>query len=240
MAGVSFLYGTFNDEPVFFIGSPNPDGYIYFTDRFLMRGLPGAYIEGTEWVYVEKAIDYYHSQRWVPIMGYKMKHLDFNPGSIVGGGGSSASDGNVESAVKWAIDIAKDNSHGYDQITRDGGVDYDCSSLVSTAFRQAGFDIPMPSPSTWTMQEAFEVAGFTWHAGNPSADELLRGDIVLDIDAHVELYIGEQQLVGACINEFGGIYYGQPGDQTGNEIRVGGYYRGSGSIYWDGFLRWEG
>lgn len=42
--------------------------------------------------------------------------------------------------------------------------------------------------------------------------------------------------MGAHINEFGGIYYGQPGDQTGNEISVGPYYRGS----WNGALRWNG
>lgn len=240
MAGVSFLYGTFNDEPVFYIGSPQPDGYIYFQDRFMFRGLPGKYIEGTDWVYVEKAVDYYHSQRWMPITGFKLAHIDFDPGKIVGGGGSTAPTDGVEGAVVWAIEIANDDSHGYDQITRDGGVDYDCSSLVSTAFRQAGFDIPLPSPSTWTMRDAFEAVGFVWHPGNPEASDLIRGDIVLDIDAHVELYIGQQQLVGAHINEFGGINYGQPGDQTGNEISVGGYYRSSGGIYWDGFLRYGG
>lgn len=42
-------------------------------------------------------------------------------------------------------------------------------------------------------------------------------------------------LVGAHINEFGGVAGGQPGDQTGNEISTGGYYRS-----WNCWLRWEG
>ena len=39
----------------------------------------------------------------------------------------------IESAVNWAVGIANDNSHGYDQNSR-WGVDYDCSSLVISAF----------------------------------------------------------------------------------------------------------
>ena len=35
----------------------------------------------------------------------------------------------IEKAVEWAISIANDNSHGYDQAHRDGP-DYDCSSLI--------------------------------------------------------------------------------------------------------------
>lgn len=241
MAGVSFIYGTFNGDDVFFIGAPGADGYVYFQDREMMR-MNDKTIEGTDWTYVERSMEYYQSQRWSPIMGYKLKAMTFNPADIVGGGGSTAPGGqSVENAVQWAIGIAEDESHGYDQPTRDGGVDYDCSSLVSTAFRQAGWDIPLPSPSTYTMRSAFTNVGFTWIPGNPAASELVRGDIVLfegNISAgtgHVEIYIGNEQLVGAHINEFGGVAYGQPGDQTGNEISVGGYYRGS----WNGVLRWN-
>ena len=46
----------------------------------------------------------------------------------------------IEKAVSFMIDIAKDDSHGYDQIYRTGGTDYDCSSLVGTALNQAGFN----------------------------------------------------------------------------------------------------
>ena len=43
----------------------------------------------------------------------------------------------IEKAVSWALDIANDPKHGYDQIKR-WGDDYDCSSLVISAFEQAG------------------------------------------------------------------------------------------------------
>ena len=46
----------------------------------------------------------------------------------------------VESAISWAVSIANDNSHGYSQINR-WGPDYDCSSLVISAFRNAGVDV---------------------------------------------------------------------------------------------------
>ena len=102
--------------------------------------------------------------------------------------------------------IADDNSHGYDQPTRDGGVDFDCSSLVSWAFRENGWDVPFPSPSTYNMSSVFTGLGFKRYNGNPAASDLVRGDIVLfegDISAgtgHVELYLGDGMLVGAHIN----------------------------------------
>ena len=43
----------------------------------------------------------------------------------------------TEKAVTWAIEIANDPAHGYDQDNR-WGPDYDCSSLVISAWQQAG------------------------------------------------------------------------------------------------------
>ena len=214
--------GTTNN----YVGTYGSDGYIYFNDADFYRFKPEGTWEDNAYILNRTR----HSWSKTSIFT-KLKKENYNSGS-----GSIAADEGVEGAVQWAIDIANDNSHGYDQITRDGGVDYDCSSLVSTAFRNAGFNVPLPSPSTYTMRSAFEPLGFVWHAGDPSPSQLQRGDIVLNVNAHVEIYIGDGQLVGAHINEFGGIYYGQPGDQTGNEISVGGYY----SFPWDGYLRYEG
>ena len=216
-----------------YVGTIGDDGYIYFNDIDFYRFKN----EGTweEHVYVLN-----RSRRsWTKTTIFtKIRATNLNSG-----GGSTAPGGaGVEGAVQWAIGIAEDESHGYDQPTRDGGTDYDCSSLVSTAFRQAGWDVPLPSPSTYNMKDVFQGLGFEWIGGNPTADQLVRGDIVLFIGnisagtGHVEMYIGENMLVGAHINEFGGVAGGQPGDQTGNEISVGGYYRGS----WDGVLRWNG
>ncbi len=46
----------------------------------------------------------------------------------------------VESAISWALSIANDNSHGYSQRSR-WGPDYDCSSLVIAAFKNAGVNV---------------------------------------------------------------------------------------------------
>lgn len=210
-----------------YIGTVGDDGFVYFNDMDFYRFKP----EGT-WeqnLYIRSRDRY----SWAKCTVFKK----LSATNLNAGGGSTAPGGTgVEAAVLWAISIAEDDSHGYDQPTRDGGVDYDCSSLVSTAFRKAGWDVPLPSPSTFNMRSVFTGLGFKWIPGNPTADQLQRGDIVLYEQGHVEIYIGEQQLVGAHINEFGGISGGQPGDQTGNEISVGGYYRGS----WNGVLRWVG
>lgn len=199
------------------------DGYAYFFRSDLYRCRP----DGSE-----VQIKYPRENRWVKTQNIQnITVSDFN---ATGGSGAVAGNADVESAVKWAEGIAADDSHGYDQAHR-GGPDYDCSSLVCHAFAQAGFDVN-PMGTTMTMQAAFVGVGFTWHAGDPSASQLQRGDIVLAIGRHTELYVGDGQLVGAHINEFGGTRGGQTGDQTGGEISVTGYY----SFPWSGFLRYGG
>ncbi len=49
-------------------------------------------------------------------------------------------DSRVEAAIQWAISIANDDSHGYSQSNRNGP-NYDCSSFVSTAFKNGGFSV---------------------------------------------------------------------------------------------------
>lgn len=152
----------------------------------------------------------------------------------------AALDNRVERAISWAISIANDDSHGYDQTHRNGP-DYDCSSLVSTAFRQGGFNV---SGSCWTgnMEQAFTAVGFKAYAAGSVT--LQRGDILLRHDnvwQHVELYIGNNQCVGAHINENGDISGGRTGDQTGHEIDVHStrscYFCGGGYAR---VLRYEG
>lgn len=43
----------------------------------------------------------------------------------------------IDKAIQWALKIAKDPSHGYDQ-TKRWGPDYDCSSFLITAWDQIG------------------------------------------------------------------------------------------------------
>ena len=47
----------------------------------------------------------------------------------------------VDHYINWTLGIAEDDSHGYDQLFRWNELgDYDCSSLVVSALRQAGLD----------------------------------------------------------------------------------------------------
>lgn len=119
--------------------------------------------------------------------------------------------------VNWALMIANDNKHGYSQIIRESGVDFDCSSLVWNALTEEGFKLGDSAFSTYNMDFFLRAAGFERFYFN--RDELEVGDILLR-DGHTEIYIGDGKSVGAHIAETGGIH-GLPGDQTGNEISVG-------------------
>lgn len=209
-----------------YLGSVQSDGYVYFNDQTMWRcSDDGSNLQRF----------YFKKQIWIrtnEITDINIKDFSTTGGTALPPGGDG-----VEGAVVWACAIANDDSHGYDQGNRDGGVDFDCSSLTSWAFREAGFNIPLPSPATYTMIAPFEAAGFTWYPGmGNDSSQLYRGDILLNIQDHVAIYIGDGQVVEACINEFGGIVGGQPGDQTGVEIRIGGFY----SFPWDGILRYNG
>ena len=145
----------------------------------------------------------------------------------------------IEKAVNWAVGIANDNSHGYDQTHRDGP-DYDCSSLISWAYYNAGLNTrPGYTPSTSTMYKVFTSAGFvdvTSQANLSSGSGLVKGDVLLKPGSHTEMYIGNSQLVGASQNENGGVTGGKTGDQTGKEIHVHGYY----NFPWQYVLRYPG
>ncbi len=122
--------------------------------------------------------------------------------------------------ITWLVGIANDNSHGYDQINR-SGPDYDCSSLVYFGLLNNGFSTNQIGGwafNTWGEADILPKAGFKTIKFT-SISALQPGDILLR-DGHTEVYIGNNLCVGAHINENGGIYYGKPGDQTGNEISV--------------------
>ena len=139
----------------------------------------------------------------------------------------------VERYVQWMLGIAADDSHGYDQQYRWGERgDYDCSSLVISALRFAGFSTGGAS-YTGNMCDELTAHGFRWIT---DFSDLRRGDILLNEVHHTAVFLGEGQLVHASGNENGGAIGGQPGDQTGREICVRSYYWRP----WDGFLRYVG
>ena len=65
--------------------------------------------------------------------------------------------GIIDSAVTWAVSIANDDSHQYSQSARNGP-NYDCSSFVSWAYKNAGVDLAISS--TASMYTNFVNAGF--------------------------------------------------------------------------------
>lgn len=216
----------------YYLATYQTDGWLYFNDDKFWRYNDTNKI--VQILYISKDI-------WVTTNILTVKNITNLDGTelqdIINGGGSIAPGGQgVEDALKWAKNIADDESHGYAQDNR-WGPDYDCSSFVYSAFRiGGGFDLPVNSGYTGTMINDFTNIGFTWlpGIGNQSSD-CKRGDILLNITDHVEIYLGNQQNIGAHINEWGGTTNGQPGDQTGDEISITGYY----SYPWDGILRYN-
>jgi hypothetical protein len=151
-------------------------------------------------------------------------------------GGNNNNAQKVENAVIWLINIANDETHGYDQENR-WSPDYDCSSFVISGFQQAG--IPLKSNgATYTgdMKQVALNTGFTLVDWGNNESNLVRGDILLNETHHTCVYIGNGQIVQASINELGTVRGGQTGDQTGKEIYVRSYY--NYTYGWDCVLRY--
>ena len=141
--------------------------------------------------------------------------------------------GTIEKYVTWALRIAGDNTHGYSQAVR-WAPDYDCSSFVISALEAAGLPMKAYGASyTGNMPQALKACGFTKVKGiNLSTGAgLLRGDILLNPATHTEIFIGNNQAVGAHSSETGGKY-GKAGDQTGNEISAQTYRNKNYSEVW--------
>lgn len=145
-------------------------------------------------------------------------------------------------ATQLAVQIANDPSHGYNQKAR-YGPDYDCSSLVSYCLQQAGFNIDPHGTATSNLAGKLSNLGFTNVINDINRDTgegLQYGDILLTVVRHhTEFSLGyanDNQIVEAVHDEHGGKggAYTQPGDQTGDEIRIRRFYRYS----WEYCFRW--
>lgn len=140
----------------------------------------------------------------------------------------------------WIQKIANDNSHGYDQTYRwNERGDYDCSSLVISAWEQAGVPVKSKGGATYTgnMRSAFLKCGFkdvTASVNLATGAGLETGDVLLNYVHHTAMYIGNGQVAQASINEKGTATGGKPGDQTGREIWIRSYY----NYPWDCVLRY--
>ena len=147
----------------------------------------------------------------------------------------------IEQAIQWMEMLARDDSHGYDQIYRWGEKgDYDCSSAVITAYQNAGVPVKTNGATyTGNMFNAFIKSGFkdvTSSINLNNGSGLVRGDVLLNTVHHTAMYCGNGKEVEASINEKGTAKYGKPGDQTGREILIRNYR----NYPWNKVLRYVG
>lgn len=148
---------------------------------------------------------------------------------------------NLNAAIAYMETACKTWSLGYDQSNRwdvrDGG-ECDCSSLVITALKAAGFDV---GGSTYTGNMLSNLTDRGWVVAQTypkSASGLKPGDILLNDSNHVAMWVGGH-LDQASIDERGRASGGQTGDQTGYETNARGFY-----VYahggWPHVLRYTG
>ena len=138
----------------------------------------------------------------------------------------------ISQAVDYMKDIANDSKHGYSQISRWGSPDtwsdYDCSSLVISAWQASGVPVKDKGATyTGNMYNAFIKCGFkdvTSKINLSTGAGLIAGDVLLNHTDHTAMMINDTQLAQASIDEKGGISGGKVGDQTGYEIHIRSYY----------------
>lgn len=144
----------------------------------------------------------------------------------------------AQGAVAWAVAIANNPAHGYDQKER-WGPDYDCSSLIISAWESVGVTVREAGASyTGNMRQAFLACGFrdvTAQVNLATGAGMQPGDVLLNDAAHTAMVVQPGRIVAARINEQGQTTGGQPGDQTGREITVQSYY----NYPWSCVLRYQ-
>lgn len=143
----------------------------------------------------------------------------------------------IQQVISYVVSVAKDDAHGYDQEKR-FGPDYDCSSLVISAWEYAGVKVKSFGASyTGNMRPAFLKAGFIEVISSINTSNgagLVAGDVLLRTTGHTAVYIGNGAIVQAQSNEKGTKTGGKPGDQTGKEIFIRSYYNSP----WNSVLRY--
>lgn len=121
----------------------------------------------------------------------------------------------VEKAVQRAINIAEDNCHGYEWGWKWKNWQYDCSWLVTNAFKEAWFNVPVSW--TATMRRNFTAAWFEWISpydqNNLQRWDILLKDIWADWQRHTEIYTWNWKFVWARSNKDWRSW-----DSSGNEI----------------------
>lgn len=143
-----------------------------------------------------------------------------------------------DKACSWAESIAADQSHGYSQANR-WGPDYDCSSLVISAYKQAGLAIDTSKVYYTGNMDGLKSYGFKDVSASCNLNTgsgLQRGDIlyyhISGTNGHTAMYCGNGKIVHARGQSYGSS---ATGDQ-GTEIAVTTYSRSQ----WQYVLRYQG
>lgn len=139
----------------------------------------------------------------------------------------------INKSIEWIKNIASDPKHGYSQYRR-YGPDYDCSSLITTALRIGGADIPY-NLTTYNMKSYLEKIGYRSIA---ISEKRQPGDIFLSVNHHVVMCVSRLNIVHASIDENGSIVGKKSGDQTGKEICIRSFY--TPSYGWNYHFRYFG
>ena len=140
----------------------------------------------------------------------------------------------TKKALDWALETAKDNTHGYSQANR-WGPDFDCSSFIISAYENAGLKVKEAGASyTGNMRDAFEKCGFGAYPRQP-VSRLEPGDVLLNEKHHAVMYIGNGKVVAARSSDG----FPQSGDQSSREICIQDYYDWPDGG-WDCVLRYTG
>lgn len=135
----------------------------------------------------------------------------------------------AQTALKWMIYLAADQTHGYSQQSR-WGPDYDCSSAVITAWEVAGIPVKSRGATyTGNMRSVFLGCGFkdvTKQCNLATGAGMLPGDVLLNEfgkgtsgNGHAAMYAGDGKMVHARGQSYGSS---KTGDQ-GAEIAVTPY-----------------
>ena len=127
----------------------------------------------------------------------------------------------IENYIEIALQIANNNQHGYCQGNR-WGDDFDCSSFIITVLERAGIKVKTAgATNTRNIESIFTGQGFV----RVPLEQRRRGDILNISAKHCAIYLGNNLIVHASLNELGKTTGGKPGDQTGKEIGIANYYR---------------
>ena len=137
-------------------------------------------------------------------------------------------------AVSFAVRIANDNSHGYNQAVRSlyntaNPKSFDCSSLVLTAYYYAFLENGLVEQANYLKRNCSYTgnmlrmlnAGFETVARNQTAHaQMIQGDIELNTTYHTALAVDKNNIVHARSSEGTKDTI----DNSGNEIRTQSWY----------------